>query len=388
MLENNTEVIEKVLSLSAEQIQAIIRDNKLHNYGNGMLSEQFMSSPKGVLGALFNSDLDYVLNEAIIKNPNGIAAGLFALSKMFGLSGATLILPNDYAVDQLKEAADKLDFELKIEISDMVNVRKYRDFVKVHVIALLNLSEVLTGNKEKTIVSIEDEIKEIDFDTPVSELVSVSECKAVEINHFYYPAASINKEISLNSGVIKTIESETCLVEYAKNEILNFRRKSCGICTFCREGLFQLYTILSDITNAKAKKSDVELMSEIAESMLTQTNCTLGKTAARPVLSLIKNWEDELLAHTKKKVCPTGKCKAFMSIYIDPSVCEGCGDCIDVCPQNCIEGKRKYISMIDEFDCTKCGKCLETCENGSIKMTSGRLPKLPTRLTKVGRFKK
>lgn len=44
--------------------------------------------------------------------------------------------------------------------------------------------------------------------------------------------------------------------------------------------------------------------------------------------------------------------------------------------------------MIDEFECTKCGKCISACENDAIIQTNGRLPKLPTRLTKCGKFKK
>ena len=77
-----------------------------------------------------------------------------------------------------------------------------------------------------------------------------------------------------------------------------------------------------------------------------------------------------------------------MSIYIDPNACTGCEECADVCPADAIEGKSGFIHMIDEFECTKCGKCIAACEEEAIIQTDGRLPKLPTRLTKVGKFKK
>ena len=93
-------------------------------------------------------------------------------------------------------------------------------------------------------------------------------------------------------------------------------------------------------------------------------------------------------AHIRKKECPAGACSAFTHIYIDSQLCTGCEDCADICPKDCIEGKRGYIHMLDEFDCDKCGKCVEACEERAIILTSGKLPKLPDRLTKVGRFRK
>ena len=80
-------------------------------------------------------------------------------------------------------------------------------------------------------------------------------------------------------------------------------------------------------------------------------------------------------------------CSAFTSIYIDPSLCQGCEDCVDVCPEDCIEGKAGYIHMIDDFDCTKCGKCIDACDYDAIVRSSGRVPKLPSRLTKCGKFR-
>ena len=96
---------------------------------------------------------------------------------------------------------------------------------------------------------------------------------------------------------------------------------------------------------------------------------------------------DEYDDHVKRKKCKNGVCSAFMSIYIDPSLCTGCEDCVDVCPAECIEGKAGFIHMIDSFDCTKCGKCIAECEEEAIIQTTGRVPKLPSRLIKCGKFR-
>ena len=130
------------------------------------------------------------------------------------------------------------------------------------------------------------------------------------------------------------------------------------------------------------------MMTEIGEAMTFSTPCTMGQTASDFAMGSLNYFANEYEDHIKKKKCANNVCSAFMSIYIDPDLCEGCEECADVCPADAIEGKSGYIHMIDEFECTKCGKCISACENDAIIQTNGRLPKLPTRLTKCGKFKK
>jgi len=114
--------------------------------------------------------------------------------------------------------------------------------------------------------------------------------------------------------------------------------------------------------------------------------CSVGAKAALPVLTGLELFESEIRSHCGRGTCPTGNCEAFLNVFIDPRKCVGCGDCIDVCPEDCIEGKSGFISMIDEFDCVKCGKCVKVCQHGAAQFASGRVPKLPDKLTKIGRF--
>ena len=122
--------------------------------------------------------------------------------------------------------------------------------------------------------------------------------------------------------------------------------------------------------------------------MTYSTPCSMGQTSALIALSAVENFVSEYTAHIKKKECPAGVCFSTETVYIDPKLCTGCGECMDVCPADCIEGKPKYIHMIDELDCTRCGKCMEVCDDEAIIKTSEKVPKLPNRLTKVGKFKK
>ena len=121
--------------------------------------------------------------------------------------------------------------------------------------------------------------------------------------------------------------------------------------------------------------------------MRISATCTLGKTAGEPAVSVCSLFLDEVDAHARGKACSSGECKAFFTLYIDPALCQSTGACISVCPADCIEGKAGFISMIDTFACIKCGKCVEACSENAVKYAEGsRLPALPERLARVGRF--
>jgi ferredoxin len=230
--------------------------------------------------------------------------------------------------------------------------------------------------------------------TKVSELVTSGpeDIKAVEIGTKLYDISGLELEIDetlpLSSGTITVITNKECIIAEAEKRLLRLRQISCGKCTFCREGLIQLHTMEKEIAAGKGKAEYTAMMSEIGEAMVFSTPCSVGQTGSDYVLGSLQYFQSEYDAHIKKKNCPANVCKSFLAIYIDPNACEGCEECADVCPADCIEGKAGYIHMIDEFDCTKCGKCIEVCENDAIVQTTGRLPKLPNRLTKCGKFKK
>lgn len=182
-------------------------------------------------------------------------------------------------------------------------------------------------------------------------------------------------------------EEPGCIVQYTLSVLKEYRKECCGKCIYCREGLCQTEEIYQDMALKKSKTEDGETLEKIAECMSKYSSCDLGCAAGAFLKMITSQYKEELEQHLRKKKCPKGQCKAYEIYYVDPGLCTGCGECLDVCPMGCIDGKKKYIAMIDEYDCTRCGLCQKICEEGAIKKTSGTLPKLPEKLTKAGKFK-
>ena len=226
----------------------------------------------------------------------------------------------------------------------------------------------------------------------LGDFVKADKAKAIQIGHCFYLPEILDKPLDESfdfaNGKVVVLGEKNCMVCAALRELDALRAAGCGICTFCREGAYQLSVIFGAMTKPGADKRELDLAQEIASVMADGSNCPVGGDTALPVLSALALFRGELEAHCGGGKCPAGECSAFSSIYIDPYKCEGAGDCMDVCPVDAIEGKRGFISMIDTFECTKCGKCIEACENEAITFASGKLPKLPDKLTKVGRFRK
>ncbi len=99
--------------------------------------------------------------------------------------------------------------------------------------------------------------------------------------------------------------------------------------------------------------------------------CGLGQTASNPVLSTLRYFRDEYLAHIKEKRCPAGVCKALITYGIDDEKCIGCGLCKKNCPQEAIEGKTKVPHSIVHDKCIKCGICYDECKFNAVIKKSG-----------------
>ena len=171
----------------------------------------------------------------------------------------------------------------------------------------------------------------------------------------------------IGSGGLVVMDSKTCMVEVARF-FMNFtQNESCGKCVPCRGGTKQMLAILERIVAGEGRDGDIELLLELADMISHTALCGLGKTAALPVVSTIKNFRDEYEAHIYKKYCPVGACAKLKSFSIDPELCKGCSKCARGCPVSAISGEIKKPFVIDRDKCIKCGACVTACPFHAVK---------------------
>ncbi|MCD4748228.1 MAG: 4Fe-4S binding protein, partial [Thermoanaerobaculales bacterium] len=137
-------------------------------------------------------------------------------------------------------------------------------------------------------------------------------------------------------------------------------------CTFCRIGTLRMLETFERITRGEVEVEDIEMLSELGEQSKEASLCGLGQTAPNPVLSTIRYYMDEFLAHIKHKSCPAGSCQSLVDFIIEPQKCTGCGVCATDCPVDAISGIKKQTYVIDIDACVQCGKCITSCSFDAI----------------------
>jgi NADH-quinone oxidoreductase subunit F len=189
--------------------------------------------------------------------------------------------------------------------------------------------------------------------------------------HFDMPLDfdSLRKEgTMIGSGGLVVMDEDTCMVEVARF-FMNFtQHESCGKCVPCREGTHVMLEILNDIVEGRGNEEQIETLLELADTIAHTALCGLGKTAASPVVSTIRQFRDEYLAHVIEKRCPTGTCKGLTSLGINPEKCRGCTKCVKACPVGAIHGSPKNTHIIDKAVCVKCKVCIDVCPFKAISL--------------------
>ncbi len=171
----------------------------------------------------------------------------------------------------------------------------------------------------------------------------------------------------VGSGGLVVMNEDTCIVEVARFFMHFTQVESCGKCVPCREGTKNMLAILEKIVRGKATMEDLDLLEELAHAVKDGSLCGLGKTAPNPVLSTLKYFRDEYIAHIRDKKCPAGVCSALKTIQIQEDLCKGCSKCARQCPVGAISGQIKSPYKIDQSKCIKCGVCVDTCPFKAIK---------------------
>lgn len=385
--------------LSRQEVLKKIKDADIWNYGvnHNNLYEQLMGlidepcEEIGFIAALDNADTNQTLLKVLNSDCEKVLEGMAIIGYIIDAKQLKLCLPEKKS-DMVPEIA-QLTKEYEIEVvAEFVNVRANKKNLLLHMMTMLDICDLFNDEYQRGVYLILDgHIKKMSLDTKVRDVLNIPDAKALLLGYRYHvpeDAELTLEEAKIENGIVRALNQEECVVAVTEKQLTESMAQSCGKCVFCREGLIQLHYMQKEIIEGRGKKEYTDLNREIGKAMAFSTLCSMGQVSAEISLTAMDNFGAEYESHVKKKICPSGVCISFASIYIDPYECTGCEECIDVCPADCIEGKAKFIHMIDDFDCIKCGKCIETCRENAIHETTGKVPKLPNRLTKVGRFKR
>jgi NADH:ubiquinone oxidoreductase subunit F (NADH-binding)/(2Fe-2S) ferredoxin/Pyruvate/2-oxoacid:ferredoxin oxidoreductase delta subunit len=170
----------------------------------------------------------------------------------------------------------------------------------------------------------------------------------------------------MGSGGMIVMDESNCMVDIAKYFLTFLADESCGKCFSCRKGLERMQQIVTRIAEGNGSEEDLAVLEDLGWLVRETSLCGLGQTAPNPLLSTLRYFRDEFLAHVREKRCPAKVCKQLITYHIEPALCDGCGACIQVCASEAILGEKKSVHRIEAGKCIKCGACLEVCRPRAV----------------------
>jgi NADP-reducing hydrogenase subunit HndC len=172
----------------------------------------------------------------------------------------------------------------------------------------------------------------------------------------------------MGSGGMIVMDRKDCVVDVARYFLKFLEEESCGKCLPCRLGITRLREMLDLFSRGEGKEKDLLELHSLAEAIQDGSLCALGGSAPNPVLTTLRYFQEEYLAHILEKRCPAGVCKALITYAIDEKKCTGCMACARSCPQKCISGEKKKSHRIEPERCIRCGVCLESCKFEAVNV--------------------
>ena len=164
----------------------------------------------------------------------------------------------------------------------------------------------------------------------------------------------------MGSGGMIVLSNKDCMPAMAKFYLEFTKDESCGKCTPCRIGTRRMLEMLEKICDGNGTEEMLEELEELANTIKDTALCGLGQTAPNPILSTLRYFRDEYIAHVRDKKCPAGTCTKLYTLTITDA-CKGCTKCARFCPVDAIVGKVKEKHVIDPAKCIKCGACISSC---------------------------
>ena len=175
----------------------------------------------------------------------------------------------------------------------------------------------------------------------------------------------------MGSGGMVVVDETTCMVDFAKFFLQFTAEESCGKCVPCRVGTQRMLEILERITAGLGTVDDVDLLEQLSDDIVEGSLCQLGGSAPNPVLTTLRYFRDEVMAHVVERCCPAKVCRPLIRYTIDADACTGCHVCFDACPTDAISGERKQLHVIDQKLCIQCDTCRQVCTFDAVPVETG-----------------
>lgn len=394
-----------------QSLQKVLQSG-LYEYGSSScpLSQKWkplLSHPSEshrLLIAYNNSDSTFASLPLFVEDGAAFAAGIRFLQHTFSFSEILFYLPDavsDSALEPVKTVLAKLaDVPVQTVCGKVIVQDLLHSDLLHHPETIENIGRVLNGEAPMLYVKIHAGAEVSQVHIPLETTV----CEALDIAGVPYAASdwlliggqcgSLLRAKEGNvplygygNSAIEVLPEPFCMVHHAAQAAVAAFNGSCGRCTFCREGNYQLSAFLNRTVNGRGQAEDLTWIPGITKAVEEESCCSFGKESVRFLRETWERHKEVYNAHIKEKRCDTNVCQAFTDYAIDGALCIGCDHCHTVCAPGAIKDQQGYVHRINAVLCTKCGQCIPVCPKHAIKQVRSGRQIGPFKKTKVGYYR-